>query len=389
MPGGKAFRQPVQFGKNQAVHGERVRGRELGNAETDRVISVEHQVRTVVLGAQFGAAYISQPNQGSIRVGFQNDVFKLRRFGEPADGAHADLKFLPSFNRGLSHLSGGDVYVLLLQGADRIRRRQPAAGHAHRIQPQPHGILALAEDDDVCNSGHPLQRVLYIDVEVVAHEERRVAFFGRKHSRAQDEIVGGLGDGDAGGFDRVGQPSLGGVHAVLNVDRGQVGIAIQVKSRRDRARSVAAAGRSDVLHSLRAVDLLLQRHRHRGFHGLSAGSDVEAAHGNLRRRQRGKLRDRQRGNYRRARQNNQQRADGGKDGTSYEEVNEHLGADLGPRASDLGRQTSDFRPRTSDRMLRTINIQTYEVSIDADSWVRSLMPEVAVSRSVVRAGPKV
>ena len=36
--------QPVQFGQDQAVHFESVRGRELGNAETDRVVTVVHQV---------------------------------------------------------------------------------------------------------------------------------------------------------------------------------------------------------------------------------------------------------------------------------------------------------------------------------------------------------
>ncbi len=148
-------------------------------------------------------------------------------FGEPPDGAHADLKFLSGFDRRLPDLAGGDVHVLLLQGADRVRGGQPAAGHAHRIEPQAHGILAFAEDDDVGHSGHALQRVFYIDVEVVAHEERRVAALGREHGRAQHEIVGGLGDGDAGGLDRVRQPSLGGVDAVLNVDRGQIGIAIR------------------------------------------------------------------------------------------------------------------------------------------------------------------
>ena len=34
----------VQFGQDQAVHFESVRGRELGNAETYRVVTVVHQV---------------------------------------------------------------------------------------------------------------------------------------------------------------------------------------------------------------------------------------------------------------------------------------------------------------------------------------------------------
>ena len=333
--------QPVQFGNDQAIHFECVGARKLGDTEAYGLASVEHQVRAVIFGAKFGPADILQANQCPVGVRLQNDVFELGCFGEPPDGAHADLKFLSGFDGRLAHLPGGDVNVLLLQRADRVGRGQSAAGHAHRIQPEPHGIFAFAEDDHVRNPGHALQRVFYVDVQVVAHEERRVAPLRREDGGAEHKIAGGLDDGDAGGFDRVGQPSLGRVDAILNVNRGQIGIAVEVKSRGDRAHPVAAAGRGDVLHPFGAVDLLLERHGHRGFHGLGAGSDVNAGHGNLRRRQGGKLRNRQGGNHGRACQDNQQRTNRGEDRPFYEEINEHSGADLGRRTSDLGLQTSD------------------------------------------------
>ena len=314
--------QPVQFGDHQAVHFKGIRVGELSDADADGVTPVKHKVRAVIFGAEFGATDILQANQRSVGVCFQNDVFELRRFSEPPDGAHADLKFLSSLDWRLSNLAGSDVDVLLLQRAHRVGRGQSPAGHAHRIEPEAHGIFALAENDHVRNAGHAFQRVFDVNVEVIAHEERRVASFRREDGRAQHEIAGGLHDGDAGGLHRVGQPSLGGVDAILNVDRGQIGVAIEVESRSNRAHPVAAAGRGDVLHSLGAVDLLFEWDGHRAFHGLSAGSDVNACNGNLRRRQGGKLGDWQSGNYGRARENDEERADCGEDRAFYEEINE-------------------------------------------------------------------
>ena len=79
-PGRKALRQPIQFRNRQAVDFKSVRGGELGDADPDRFVSVEHQIRAVVLGAEFGPAHILQPDQGSVGIGLQNDVVKLRWF---------------------------------------------------------------------------------------------------------------------------------------------------------------------------------------------------------------------------------------------------------------------------------------------------------------------
>ncbi len=121
----------------------------------------------------------------------------------------------------------------------------------------------------------------------------------------------------------LGQASLGGVHAVLDVHRGQVGIAVQIEGGNDGAGTVIAAGRGDVLHSLGAVDLLLERDGDGGFHRLRAGAGVKAGHRDLRRSESGKLRNRQSGNHHTARQDDQQSANCGEDRPSYEEVNEH------------------------------------------------------------------
>ena len=52
--------------------------RKLGDAEADRILSVELQVRAVVFRAQLGPADVFQANQGSVGVRLQNDVLELR-----------------------------------------------------------------------------------------------------------------------------------------------------------------------------------------------------------------------------------------------------------------------------------------------------------------------
>ena len=76
------------------------------------------------------------------------------------------------------------------------------------------------------------------------------------------------------------------------------------------------------MHPLDAVNLLLQRNRHRRLHHLRVGADVVACHRYLGRRQRRIERDRQRRNRHRASQNDQQRADSGKNRPSNKKVDQ-------------------------------------------------------------------
>ena len=321
--GREVFREPIQLRQRPAIHVKRVRVRELQDRDTHRGMPVVDQVRAVVLRSQFGPAHILEPDQGSVSIRLENNVFELRRLAEPANGAHADLKLLSGLDWRLSYLAGSDFHILLLQGVHHVAGGEAATCHANRIQPQTHRVLAFAEDDDVGNSGHSLQRVFHVHVQVVAHEQRIVAVVRRVNAGAENEVARRLGDRDAGGFDRVRETSLGGVHPVLNVHGGQIGIAIEFEGRDNVAGTIVAAVGGHVLHSLRAVDLLLQRNGDRRLHCLCAGANVPAAHGDLRRREVGELRDRQGGNYDGARENDQQCADGCEYRAAYEEVNEH------------------------------------------------------------------
>ena len=116
---------------------------------------------------------------------------------------------------------------------------------------------------------------------------------------------------------------MGCVDSVLNVHRGQVGIAGQIEGGDDGTHTVVTAGGGDVLHPLGAIDLLFQGSGDCSLDGLCAGPHIGAGDRYLRWRQAGKLRDRQAGNHHGTGQNDQQSADCSKNRPSYKEINKH------------------------------------------------------------------
>ena len=211
---------------------------------------------------------------------------------------------------------------MLLQGGDHVGGRELAGGQLGGIEPDAHGVLALAEDDDVADARNALQRVLHVDVEVVGDVLVREAVVGRIEAGGKDEIRVRLGDGDAGVLDFLRKPAECGGDAVLHVDGGDVQVVARAEGDVDAAGAVVGAGRGDVVHALDAVDLLLQRNGDRRLHHLRIGADVVAGDVDLRRSQVRIERDWQRGNADGSRKNDQERADRRKNGSLNKKINQ-------------------------------------------------------------------
>ena len=90
-PGGKRCDSRVDLRVDVAIDLQRVRGRQLQHAEADRVARVEARRRGVALRAELGAADVVDADQRAVGRPLQDDVVELRRLGEPAGGADADL----------------------------------------------------------------------------------------------------------------------------------------------------------------------------------------------------------------------------------------------------------------------------------------------------------
>src|SRR3984957_1325678 len=322
--GWEVLGKPEQFRFRGFVDGERVGPGELGDTEADRVVAIEAKIAAVILSAQFGAAYVAQSNQRAVGASFQNNIFEFRWLDQAAHGAHADLVILPADRGRLPHLSGADLHVLLGQRAEDVGGGQVARRHAQRVQPQAHGIFALAEILHVGDARHAFQRIADLQVHIVAEEQAVIFAVLGVHARAKHEIAGRFANGNASGLHFVGHAAQRLIHAILNVHRGQVDVAADVERDVDAAGAVVAARRGHVLHAFDAVDGLLQWSGYRGFHRPRVSAVVERANAYLWRSQVRKLRDRKRGNGDRAGQDDQQRANRGEDRTAYKKIDKHF-----------------------------------------------------------------
>ena len=117
----------------------------------DGVAAVEAQVQRVVLGAQLGAADVAQRAPAMpFGAALEHESLELRA-ARSAGPRRATLiwNVCPVGAGGWPTWPGGDDGVLLAQRRHHVRGGQPARRQPHRIQPQPHGVLALAEDAHV------------------------------------------------------------------------------------------------------------------------------------------------------------------------------------------------------------------------------------------------
>ena len=319
---GKAPGQLFHGGLDVAAHLQGVGVGELQHAQAHGVLAVIAKLSAVAFGAQFGAAHIAQLNQRTtVFRALHHDMVELLGIAQTAHGAHADLVVLAGRRGLLPHLARRHLDVLLAQGAAHVAGGEVARGQLHRVQPEPHGIFALAENDHVAHALHPLQRVAHVQVKIVADEELVVlAFIGIKTVR-HHERAGVLGDADAGGLHFGGQAPQRAGSAVLHVHRRHIQVAVQVKGGADGAGPVIAAGRAHVAHALSPVDGLLQQRGHAGLHRLRVCAGIKGAHADGGRRQVGILRHRQGRNGNRPGQHNQQRTYRGKYRPAYEKVN--------------------------------------------------------------------
>ena len=317
----KFLRQIGQRGLGRAVHFEGVGVRELFDADAHRVAARVFQRGAIILGADHRMAYIPEQHQAVGGV-LDDDVVEFLGTAEPAYDAHRNLEDLPGIGGRLAELAGGNLDILLGQRRNHVGSGERAGGHAHRVKPDAHGVLALAEDDHIAHAGHALEGVLHVDVEVVGDELLGVAAVEGVKAGAEDEVAVGFGNADAGRVDGRRQPALDAGHAVLHVNSGDVQVVAGLEGCSYRAGAAIGARRTDVAHSLDAVDRLFQRNGDRLLDRVGVGAHVVAIHLHLGRRQRGVHGDREGGNADRAGQNNQQCADGSKDWPANKEIDE-------------------------------------------------------------------
>ena len=159
-----------------------------------------------------------------------DDVFEFSRLRESSHNPQRHLKTLLGIGRRTAQLAGGNFDVLLLQRRNHVGRGQLPRRQLRRVQPDAHGILALAEDHDFADAGDALQSVLDVNIQVVGDVLVRKAVVGREKSGGKNEVGIRLGDSHAGVLDFLRQAALRRRHPVLHIDRGDIQVVAGAES---------------------------------------------------------------------------------------------------------------------------------------------------------------
>ncbi len=321
-PGREALRQTRELRAHATRHLERVGLGELEHAERGGGLAGEARESGIALRAELDARHVSEMQQRPARLGADHDLLELLDRGEAPLRSQRNLELNAGGRRRRSGAARGDLHVLLAHRVDHVGRREPERGEPLGIEPDAHRIAPLAEDVDVADAGHALERIEHVDQREVGEEERVARAVRREQIGHQRELGRLLAHGDAEPANLLGQARQGDRDAVVHVDGGQIGVAPELERDEHAHLAVVRARRRQIEHALGAVHLLFDRQRDRALHHVRGGARVAGRDEDGGRRDRRELRDLQLRKRDRADQRDQDRDDGCEDRPVDEERDE-------------------------------------------------------------------
>ena len=340
----ESLRQLRHFGFDLVLDLERIGAGRLIDADAGRLLAVEAEKLAVGLGAELDVADVAQPRDLAVIPGLDDDVLVLLDVAEPALQLDGVLEVDAGRRRRHADLAGRHFLALLLQRRHDVLRVEAARFELFRIEPDPHRILAGAEHIDVADAGQPRQLVPKIDGGVIGEIEAVVAVVRRRQGDEQQDRRRALLHRDALRLHRLRQGRQRARDTVLHQDLRGIEIGADLEGHGERVGAVAGAGRLHVDHVLDAVDLLLDRQRHRIHHRARAGAGIARRHLHGRRHDVGILRDRQPVERDRADQNHQDGENVRQNRTLDEEFRDHRRSSRYLAAAAVRSSASTFWP---------------------------------------------
>ena len=205
---------------------------------------------------------------------------------------HVELELRRIAGRARADAAHRRLHVLLLDRRDDIQRREVQADQPVHVEPDAHRIVQPAEQQCIADAGRARQPVQHVDGDIVADEQRvLLAALAVELQELQDRGRA-LADGEAVALHlgrQLGQRLL---HAVVDVDRVDVGIGAQLEADSQRVAAVVAAAGLHVDHLVDADDLRFQRLRDGRLHHGGRCTGIAGGDRHLRRHDVGELRDR-------------------------------------------------------------------------------------------------
>ena len=271
--------------------------REQEDAEAGGGLAIEARGDVRILGAEYDASHILDANQLSRGSDLEHDVAELLLGGEPADAAEGDLECLFASAAGtLSDLPGNDLRVLGADRGNHVAGSEAEFREFVGVHPDPHRVVALAENRHVADAGNASNLFLQMERGVVAQVQLVVASVGAVEADGEQEFRRALARGEArlANFGRKLRHRQR--HAVEHANLTHVQVGAGSKCDRERIAAVVRTLRSHVHHVFDAVHLLLDRRGDRVRNGLrirtrKVAIDLNRGGGNLRVLSDGKLED--------------------------------------------------------------------------------------------------
>ena len=164
MPSGSDCVMSRQNRLHLLRHFERVGGRLLDDAERDGGFAVEAHDAALVEGAELGMADVGEPHEIAVGV-LDDEIVELRGRAQIGLGEHGELA-LQALDAARRHLD-----ILAAERRLDVLRRQLIGGEALGIEPDAHGIFALAEQAHLGHAGERLELVLHVAVGVIGDLE--------------------------------------------------------------------------------------------------------------------------------------------------------------------------------------------------------------------------
>ena len=286
---------------------DRVRARRLEDRHRDRRLVVQQRAQRVIRGTEFDPRDVAQPRDFTVGAVLDDDLAELLLGLQPSLRVDGELQVEPGFaRRGADH-AGRRLHVLRPDLAHHVGGRQATLGDLLRIEPDPHRIVAGAEQLNLADALDARQPVLDVEHGVVAQVGHVVAAVRRQQMHHHGQVRRALDGGDPEGANLRGQSRLGLRHPVLHQLLRLVGIGAEPERDVERHQPVGGGLAAHIEHALDAVDLLLDRRRYRLGDDLGVGARILRAHHHGRRRHFRVFRDRQRRQRQQPRHEDQRR----------------------------------------------------------------------------------
>ncbi len=260
-------------GRQAFAHGpgnvEWIGGRLFDDTQRHRRRPVEAYPTAYIGRPQLRRADVAQTDEVALGVA-QDHVLELLGGAQVGLGEDGKLPLLAL------DAPGRDLHVLPAQRVLDLLWGHVEGGEPGRVEPQPHGVAALAEDTHLGHAGHGLQAVLDVAVGVIGDFERRmpVAEEGEVDDRLRvrldlldDRILG-----------VIGEPSAHPADPVAHVRRGAVGIPVEPEGYGDLALFLPA-DRRHVVDAFDPGERVLEDVRDLAFDDVGAGADIGRLNG--------------------------------------------------------------------------------------------------------------